>query len=62
MVEAAAALAVFGLPVERFLNTRDQDERLVLAAISVRAARLVRELQEQQATLIANAFVRARLG
>jgi hypothetical protein len=61
MVEAAAALAVFGLPVEHFLTTRDQDERLVLAAISVRAARLVRELQEQQATLIANAFVRAKL-
>jgi hypothetical protein len=60
-VQTAAALAVFGLPVERFLLTTDRDERLVLAAIATAASKLVRELQEQQATLISNAMVKARL-
>jgi hypothetical protein len=62
VVRAAAALAVFGLPVETFLTTRNKDERLVLAAISVAAAKFVRELQEQQAILIANAIARSHRG
>lgn len=61
LVADAAALAVLGLPVERFLTTRDNDERLVLGVVARRAMKLLDDLQKNQATLIANAFVKARL-
>jgi len=60
-VTTAAALAVFGLPVWRYLTTSDRDERVVLAAVAWEAKKLIERLQRDQATLIANAFVKARL-
>ncbi len=61
-MQSAAALAVYGLPVERYLTTTDRDERLVLDAIAVAASKLVRDLQDRQATLISNAMVKAKIG
>ena len=61
LVADAAALAILGLPVERFLTTRDADERAVLGLIAQRAMKLFDDLQHNQATLIANAFVKAKL-
>lgn len=57
----AAALAVFGLPVERYLTTKDPDERAVLRALAIGAGKLIDALQRNQAAHIANAMVKARL-
>lgn len=61
-METAAALAVFGLPVERYLTTTDHDEAVVLAAIARQCEKLVLRLQQRQAVLIVNAMVKARIG
>jgi hypothetical protein len=60
-VRAAARLALLGLPVWRFLTTRDGSERALLLAVSEEADRLSYELEKRLATHIANAFVRAKL-
>lgn len=60
-VAVAAALAVLGLPAERFLTLADHEERLVLGAVAAKAWRLVDTLQRNQATHIANAMVKAKL-
>jgi hypothetical protein len=60
-IAVAAALAVFGLPVERYLTTSDGDERLVLGALAREASTLVDKLQRNAATHIANAMVKAKL-
>lgn len=62
LVTVAATLAVLGLPVERYLTTTDHDELVSLAAIAQRAWKLVVTLQRNQATAIANAMVKARIG
>jgi len=61
LIAVAAGLAIFGLPVERYLTTTDPDERLILSAVAQRAYKLVDQLQRAQATHIANAMVKARL-
>ena len=60
-VVVAAALAVFGLPVERYLTTTDRDERVVLASLVPVAARLVDTLQRNQAIYIAKLMNTGRL-
>jgi hypothetical protein len=61
-VQTAAALAVFGLPVERFLTTTNPEERAVLGALAIACDSVLRKLQERQAVLIVNAMVKARIG
>lgn len=60
-ITVAATLAVFGLPAERFLTTHDDGERLVLAALAQKAARVYDTLQRNQGVHVANAMVKARL-
>lgn len=60
-LQFAAALAVLGLPAERYLLHADHDEQLILQALVTRAFALVETLQRNQATFIANAMVRAKL-
>jgi hypothetical protein len=50
---------VLGLPVERFLTTRDSEERLVLAALARKAFELVGVMQRNQAAHVVNALVKA---
>jgi len=60
-VDVAATMAVLGLPAERFLYTRDREERLLLQAVYERALRVHDAMQKALAVHIANAFVKARL-
>lgn len=55
----AAAVAVVGLPVERFLYSADPVERLALAAIASRALELVDQLQRNQAVHVVNMLGKA---
>lgn len=59
-MNVAATLAVLGLPAERFLTTDNHEERLVLAALAVKAYELTKTMQRNQATLIANAIAKAQ--
>jgi hypothetical protein len=60
-IAVAAALAVLGLPAERFLLAADHEERLVLGAVATKAWKLVDSMQRNQAIHIANAMVKAKL-
>lgn len=61
LLTIAATLGVLGLPAGRYLTTTDDDERLMLRALAVKAGRIVDLLQRNQAVHIANAMVKARL-
>lgn len=50
---------MLGLPVERFLDTTDSEERLVLQALARKAFELTSTLQRNQATLVVNALAKA---
>lgn len=60
LLDAAAVLAIAGLPVGRFLTTADPVERLTLGAIADRVVEAIDRLQRQQAVHIANAIVKSQ--
>jgi hypothetical protein len=60
-VRAAALFCVLGLPGLRYLTTRDEEERLMLQAVSQRALECYELFQKNLAVHIANAMVKAKL-
>lgn len=58
-VSVAATLALLGLPALRYLNTDDEEERLLLNAVALRAAELHDQMQHNLATHIVNAIAKA---
>jgi hypothetical protein len=52
-------MALFGLPAMRFLETQDREERLLLLALTERAAHLHDQLQRSLAVHIVNTYVKA---
>jgi hypothetical protein len=53
---------VLGLPGLRYIETKDEEERLMLHAVGMRAFEFTDQMQKNLALHIANAFVKARLG
>jgi hypothetical protein len=53
---------VLGLPGLRYIETADEEEQLMLRAVGMRAFEFADQMQQNLATHIANAFVKARLG
>jgi hypothetical protein len=52
-------MAVLGLPADRFLYTRDREERLLLLALAEAAVRAHDTMQRNLATRIGNAIAKA---
>jgi hypothetical protein len=58
-VTTAAAMALYGLPALRFLETTDDGERLLLLAMTRRAAELRDVELRNLATYVVNALAKA---